>query len=88
MSAQPEKDPQDALSFASKLSKLEEIVKQLESGELSLEESLLKFEEGIRLARSLETILARAESKVHEILKPGDKANPEMRGQDASTGKA
>ena len=42
------------LDFASSLKKLEEIVKCLESGELSLEESLEKFEEGIRLAKQLE----------------------------------
>lgn len=83
---QPERDSEETLSFAGQLSRLEEIVKHLESGELSLEESLLKFEEGIRLARSLETILTRAESKVHEILKPGDEGNLEMRDQDASTG--
>ncbi len=54
----------------SKLNRLEEIVKRLESGDLSLEESLLKFEEGIKLARELETVLARADSRVQEILKP------------------
>jgi exodeoxyribonuclease VII small subunit len=46
----------------------EEIVKSLETGELSLEESLAKFEEGIGLARRLESILDRAEQKVQEIL--------------------
>ncbi|HHT84208.1 MAG TPA: exodeoxyribonuclease VII small subunit [Firmicutes bacterium] len=57
------------MSFADMLSQLEEIVNRLESGELSLEESLAKFEEGVQLARKLESILARAESRVQEILK-------------------
>ncbi len=80
MSAQPEKDlagarledtePGESPDFASKLNRLEEIVKHLEGGELSLEESLLKFEEGIKLARELENVLARADSRVQEILKP------------------
>ncbi len=62
-------DNQQDMSFADMLSQLEEIVNRLESGELSLEESLAKFEEGVQLARKLESILARAESRVQEILK-------------------
>ncbi|MGI6631641.1 MAG: exodeoxyribonuclease VII small subunit [Bacillota bacterium] len=58
----------EEMDFAKALKKLEEIVKSLETGELSLEESLAKFEEGIGLARRLESILDRAEQKVQEIL--------------------
>lgn len=58
------------LEFAKALKKLEETVKSLESGELSLEDSLRKFEEGISLARQLEGVLDRAERKVKEILNP------------------
>ena len=61
-------DPED-LSFADMLKRLEQIVEELESGELSLEQSLAKFEEGVSLARKLESVLARAESRVQEILK-------------------
>ncbi len=68
MSTQPEKDP----SFARMLEALEEIVKHLESGELSLEESLAKFEQGVKLARALESTLSKAETRVQEILKQGD----------------
>jgi exodeoxyribonuclease VII small subunit len=70
--ADPTRDEQKNLSFAEMLEQLEEIVKHLESGELSLEESLAKFEEGVRLARTLESILSRAESRVQEILKKSD----------------
>lgn len=66
---QPAQEEQKDLSFAEMLKQLEAIVDRLESGELSLEESLAKFEEGVRLARQLESILARAESRVQEILK-------------------
>jgi exodeoxyribonuclease VII small subunit len=59
--------PED-MDFAKALRQLEETVKQLESGELSLEDSLAKFEEGIKLARRLEGILDSAERKVEEIL--------------------
>lgn len=60
----------EEMDFAKALKQLEEIVKLLESGELSLEDSLAKFEEGIALARRLESILDRAERKVEEILSP------------------
>ncbi len=60
------------LDFASSFKKLEEIVKCLESGELSLEESLEKFEEGIRLAKQLEAILDKADSRIQEILKTSE----------------
>lgn len=69
-------DPE--LDFAGALGALESIVKLLEGGELSLEESLAKFEEGIALARRLEDILGRAERRVEEILAE-PKAVPEER---------
>ncbi len=62
----------EQISFAAALKTLEETVKSLESGELSLEDSLKKFEEGIKLARQLEGILDRAEQKVKEILNPAE----------------
>lgn len=62
--------PDEDLDFAGSLKRLEEIVEVLESGELSLEESLAKFEEGVKLARRLEAILDRAERRIQEILKP------------------
>lgn len=61
---------EDDLEFAGALKALEAIVKSLESGELSLEDSLRRFEEGISLARKLESILDRAEQKIQEILNP------------------
>ncbi|HOK64493.1 MAG TPA: exodeoxyribonuclease VII small subunit [Bacillota bacterium] len=67
----------EELDFASSLKKLEEIVKCLESGDLSLEESLKKFEEGIALARKLEMILDKADSRVQEILKAGEEEENE-----------
>lgn len=63
---------EEEFSFAKALKQLEETVKALESGELSLEESLAKFEEGINLARRLEAVLDRAEQRVKEILNPSE----------------
>ena len=49
------------------LVRLREVVQKLESGELSLEQSLVIYEEGVQLARRGQQLLARAEKRV-EIL--------------------
>jgi len=49
------------------LARLREVVMRLESGDLSLEQSLLVYEEGVQLARRGQQLLASAEKRV-EIL--------------------
>ena len=58
--------------------RLEEVVKRLEGGELSLEDSLKAFEEGIRLVRKGEALLSQAEKRIEELLEEGgtDRAVP------------
>jgi exodeoxyribonuclease VII small subunit len=58
--------------FEAALARLEEIVTELESGELGLEQSLRLFEEGVKLARICNARLEEAERKVEILLK--DKA--------------
>ncbi|HUJ61721.1 MAG TPA: exodeoxyribonuclease VII small subunit [Kofleriaceae bacterium] len=53
--------------FDAILARLREVVHQLESGELSLEQSLAIYEEGVQLARRGQQLLASAEQRV-EIL--------------------
>jgi exodeoxyribonuclease VII small subunit len=53
--------------FDAILARLREVVVRLESGELSLEESLAIYEEGVQLARKGQHLLAHAEKRV-EIL--------------------
>jgi len=48
--------------------RLEAVVKQLETGELSLEDSLKAFEEGIGLVRRGERLLADAEARIEQLL--------------------
>ena len=55
------------LGFDQILARLREVVTRLESGELSLEQSLLVYEEGVQLARRGQQLLATAERRV-EIL--------------------
>jgi exodeoxyribonuclease VII small subunit len=53
--------------FDAILVRLREVVTQLESGELSLEQALAVYEDGVRLARNGQQLLAAAEQRV-EIL--------------------
>lgn len=53
--------------FEQSITELEEIVKELEKGELTLEDSLKQFEKGIGLARRCQDVLNQAEQKI-EIL--------------------
>jgi exodeoxyribonuclease VII small subunit len=56
------------MDFEKKLARLEEIVAKMETGELSLEESLKSFEEGVRLSRECNGQLVQAEQKVKLLL--------------------
>lgn len=55
--------------FEDALSKLEKIVSRLEEGNISLDESLKLFEEGIRLSRFCNQKLEEAEKRVGILLK-------------------
>ena len=55
-------------SFEHSLETLEQLVKKMDSGDLSLEESLASFEQGIQLVRQCQQQLQQAEQKVHELL--------------------
>jgi exodeoxyribonuclease VII small subunit len=67
----------DPPSFETALQRLEEIVQRLEGGEVSLDESLSLFEEGIRLTRYCSDKLDAAEGKL-EILLGFDGKTPEI----------
>jgi exodeoxyribonuclease VII small subunit len=56
-------------SFEEALSRLEQIVLELEEGELSLEDALQKFEEGIKLSEFCMQKLTQAEGKVKKLIK-------------------
>jgi exodeoxyribonuclease VII small subunit len=59
----------DAPDFEAALKRLEDIVKKLETGELSLDSALELFEEGIKLSRFCHTKLEEAERRVEILLK-------------------
>jgi exodeoxyribonuclease VII small subunit len=56
-------------SFEEAINQLERVVVELEEGELSLEEALKKFEEGIELSRFCTHKLTQAEEKVKKLIK-------------------
>lgn len=55
--------------FEDTLERLQALVRDLESGECSLEDSIRKFEEGMALARSCQDRLTQAEQKIEVLLK-------------------
>jgi exodeoxyribonuclease VII small subunit len=58
--------------FETALKKLEDIVRRLEGGSLSLDESLKAFEEGVRHASFCSKKLEEAERRVEVLLKRAD----------------
>ena len=62
-------------TFESSLGELEKIVRKLEDGDLSLEESLKLFEDGVKLSRECQERLNAAERRI-EILLKDEKGNP------------
>ena len=61
------------MKFEEALKKLEKIITDLESGELPLDDSLKKYEEGVRLAQSCSQTLADAQRKVELLMKKDGK---------------
>lgn len=59
-------------SFEENLERLKELVKSLQSGELTLDESLKAFEEGIKLSKSLEDKLKSIEEKAVKLFENGE----------------
>jgi len=66
------------------LAELEELVEELESGDLPLEKAMKKFEEGIKLTRGCQAALKEAEQKVEILLSnAGDEDLEEFEVDDA-----
>jgi exodeoxyribonuclease VII small subunit len=76
------KDPTEGaleeMSFEAALKRLEDVVGDLESGRLSLEESLARFEEGMRLSKLCQQKLKGVEMKIEKLVAEngGMKAKP------------
>ena len=58
--------------FEKSLDELERLVRDLEQGELSLEQSLAAFERGVKLTRECQTALKTAEQRVEQLVQNND----------------
>jgi exodeoxyribonuclease VII small subunit len=74
MSTLPNKtsEPPRKGDFEKSLTRLEEVVKRLEGADLSLDEAMKLFEEGIKLSRDCQKQLEEAEGRVEILLKKAD----------------
>jgi len=67
MAKKPKEDSQDQPTFEARLTRLEQIVEKLESGEVGLDESLKLYAEGAGLIRECRKTLADAEKKIAKL---------------------
>jgi len=58
--------------FEKSLDELEKLVRDLEQGELSLEQSLAAFERGVKLTRDCQSALKTAEQRVEQLVQNSD----------------
>lgn len=74
MSPVPNKAPEPPRKgeFEKSLMRLEEVVKRLESTDLSLDEAMKLFEEGVKLSRDCQKQLEEAEGRVEILLRKAD----------------
>ena len=68
-------------NFEEQIEKLENIVKELEKGDLNLDDSVSKFEEGIKISKACNEILETAEKKISILVNQ----NGEMKEEDFKT---
>ena len=62
----------EEVKFEDAIKKLEDIAKELESGELGLDESVKKFEEGMNLSKVCTKMLNEAEKKINILIENGE----------------
>lgn len=70
------------IDFEKSLQQLEEIVNKMEQGQLSLEQSLDAFEHGVKLTRTCQETLKKADQRVSQLIKQDDEFELVSPGQD------
>ncbi len=60
------------VNFEENMQELEKIVQELEKGDLNLDDSIKKFEEGMNLSKSISDYLEEAEKKITILVKGKD----------------
>jgi exodeoxyribonuclease VII small subunit len=72
MAKREQKSAAAATNFEAQLASLERIVRELERGDLPLEQSLELFEQGVKLSRECQERLNEAERRIEVLLRGGD----------------
>ena len=65
------------LPFEEAMKQLENVAAELEKGDLNLDESVAKFEEGMKLSKQCSKLLEEAEKRITILLKDGDSVKEE-----------
>lgn len=63
------------VGFEQALGELETLIEQLESGELSLDQSLKQFKRGVELTRHCQGVLDQAQQVVEQLIDPDDESS-------------
>lgn len=64
-------------SFEQEMEELEKIVAELETGKLNLDESVAKFEEGVKISKECNEMLENAEKKITMLINQDGEAKEE-----------
>ncbi len=64
-------------SFEETIKEFQKIATELENGDLSLEDSVSKFEEGMKLSKQCNDLLENAEKRITILLKDGEETKEE-----------
>ena len=67
----------EELNFEDTMKELETIVKELENGDLNLDESVKKFEKGMNLSKNANKMIEEAEKKIMILIKNEDGVSEE-----------
>ena len=65
------------INFEETMQELEKIVQELEKGDLNLDDSINKFEEGMKLSKQCNDLLENAEKRITILLKDGEETKEE-----------
>jgi exodeoxyribonuclease VII small subunit len=76
--AAPSAPPDTAETYDALVTRLERVVGELESGQLSLEHSIEKFAEGVRLASEATRKLDEAERRIEMLVRNADGSDDEV----------
>lgn len=77
MPRKPANDPSPVADFETSLEALEQLVEQMEKGDMSLEDSLAAYERGVGLYRQCQGALEKAELRVKLLSDPVDPGTAE-----------